>query len=68
MKSYTVPMGRLQEMTYHPKPDCTAYQMGKDFDAICKIWTSRGAMLQAVKMSDTGILGSNPWKPLVKGV
>lgn len=40
---------------------------GLDFDNHCQIWTSRGAMLQACKMSESGAeLGQSQWKPLVK--
>jgi hypothetical protein len=69
MKRYAVPLGRLHDWT-HPSPDRTAYTTGGslDFDAHCQVWPSRGAMLTACRLSQTGVLGSRPWKPLVKEV
>ena len=61
-------MARLHDWT-HPHPERTAYKefgLGIDADFLCQVWTSRGAMLQACKMSDTGELGNRPWRPLVK--
>lgn len=68
MKRYYVPLGRMADYP-HPAPDRTATRGGRAWDSNieCAVWTSRGAMLQACRMSDTGILGqSRPYKPLVK--
>jgi hypothetical protein len=67
-KQYQVPAARLNDWS-HPHPDRTAYcsrGTGMDFDYTCKVWPSKGAMLQACKMSDTGAHWARPWKPLEK--
>ena len=33
---------------------------------VVKVWASRGAMLEACKMSDTGALDALVWKPCAK--
>mgnify|MGYP001563286157 CR=1 FL=1 len=65
MLKYTCPFARLQEWN-HPYPTRTAYRATTGWDYVCQVWSSRGAMLQAVKMSQTGMLGAKPWKPLVE--
>ena len=67
MKRYYVPEGRMADYA-HPAPDRTATRHGKswDSDRECAVWPSRGAMLQACKMSDTGVLGNRPFRPLVQ--
>ncbi len=68
MKRYCVPWVRLRDWP-HPHPDRTAYKPAGghlNFDYLCAVWTSRGAMLQACKMSDTGEFGNKPWKPLIQ--
>jgi hypothetical protein len=67
MKRYHVPLGRRADYP-HPAPERTAYKSGKGIfdDDTYQVWPSRGAMLQACKMSDRGILGNAPWRPLVK--
>ena len=65
MKTYWVPLGRIGDYA-HPDPKCTAYQagLGALTDYRFQVWTSRGAMLEAVRMSERG-MGPH-WKPLVK--
>lgn len=65
---YKVAFARLREHK-HPYPDRTAYRdsgIGMDFDLTCQTWSNRAAMLEACKMSDSGVLGNKPWKPLIK--
>lgn len=63
---YFVPMGRMNDHP-HPHPDRTAYQTGRTLfdDYRFRVWSSRGAMLQACKMSEDAY-GSFRWKPLTK--
>lgn len=59
-----VPLGRMAE--HKPAhPERTAYRAGAGVfsDYEVKTWTSEGAMREACRMSDTGKLGSRPWKP-----
>lgn len=67
MRDYFVPSGRMQDYN-HPAPDRTAYRAGArwDDDYRFKVWTNRPAMLAACRMSDKGIPGARPWRPLVK--
>ena len=67
MKKYFVPLGRRADYQ-HPAPERTAYRPGRGVfdDDLYQVWPSRGAMLQACKMSNTGVLGARPWRPLVK--
>ena len=57
-----VPAGRMAE--HVPEhPERTSVQSGKgalDFDVRVRTWPSRGAMLAACRMSDTGKLGATP--------
>jgi hypothetical protein len=52
----------------HPAPDRTARRDGRGAfaDVECQIWTSRGAMLAACRMSDHGIGGAPAWRPLIR--
>ena len=67
MKRYAVPAARLHDWK-HPAPERTAYRAGSgmDFDMHCQVWSNRAAMLQACKMSDTGVLGARPFRSLVR--
>ena len=69
----SVPIGRLAEHIAkmdEAKRDRSAYRMVSRSvfaEVIVKAWPSRGAMLEACKMSDTGALDALPWKPCKKG-
>lgn len=66
MRSYSVPMGRMADYA-HPHPERTATRAQRiGWDIECKVWTSRAAMLEAVRMSDTGKLGARPFRPLTR--
>lgn len=59
-----LPLGRLPE--HRPAhPERTAYKAGRGWDSDYTIreWPSEGAMREACRMSNTGKLGSNPWRP-----
>ena len=72
----TIPIGRLAEHIAkmgEAKRETSAYRMAYRMvsrsvfaEAIVKAWASRGAMLEACKMSDTGALDALPWKPCEK--
>jgi hypothetical protein len=63
MNRYFVPLGRIADYA-HPAPQRTAYRAGRSWDSNYefRVWTSRGAMLQACAMG-RGELGSKAWKP-----
>ena len=65
MKRYTVPVGRMGDYP-HPHPERTAWRSGVGIfaDNFCQVWPSRGAMLQACKMSERGT--RERWYPLQK--
>ena len=68
----SVPIGRLAEHIAKmdgAKRETSAYRMASRHlfaEVIVKAWPSRGAMLEACKMSDTGALDALPWKPCKK--
>ena len=68
----TIPIGRLAEHIAkmdEAKRETSAYRMASRnvfAKVIVKAWPSRGAMLEACKMSDTGALDALPWKPCKK--
>lgn len=68
MRTYFVPLGRIADYP-HPAPERTAYRPlpGMFSDYEFKVWASRGAMLEAVRMSESGE-GPRKWSPLVKEV
>ena len=68
----SIPIGRLAEhiaTMNEAMRDRSAYRMASRnvfSGAIVKAWPSRGTMLEACKMSDTGALDALPWKPCKK--
>lgn len=63
IRSVYVPLGRCAEYV-PPAPERTAYRAGKSWDSPYEFraWPSRGAMLEACRMSDTGKIGAQPWR------
>ena len=64
MKRYHVPLGRRADYP-HPAPERTAVKPGRGVfdDDVYQVWSSRGAMLQACRMSASG--AGDKWRPLV---
>lgn len=72
MQIITVNLGRYIELKGKPPPPMDPLRTAvrahtETFGGMqFRQWPSRRAMLTACKMSNTGVLGNLPWRPVIK--